>query len=300
MFRRYMPLMFVVLVVIATALVFLLLRDAGEPAAPVRSTSEAAQENTGPDGVRVFRVESEAEYLLALEALNTSTDEIEAWARSRGFPPATYTNSPGQPLQHNYRRVRDDRLRALAEGGDQWAMQFLAARIAPVAPLEAIDWYRKAIVSGSAYSALKLGTLYQDIARWMAINQDDREELIQIAQLEEPLAYTSLGWLLLAEYDAGLPPGSISASLTSFHAADEGIMRACERAATFLAEIRKERQALGTQIAVHRPPLAVELPPEETTGYCPPDVFPHADFSGCEKIHLAGDAGAVFGHRCRD
>lgn len=295
-----MPLMFVILVVIATALVFLLFRDSREPASQIHTTAEVARGKAEPDGVRVFRVESEAEYQQALEALDTSTDEIEAWARSRGFPPATYTNAPGQPLQHNYRRARDDRLRALAESGDQWAMQFLAARIAPGAPLEAIDWYRKAIVSGSAYSALKLGTLYKEIARWMAVNQDDREELVRIAQLEEPLAYSSLGWLLVAEYEAGLPPGSISTSLTSFHAPDEGILRACERAAVFLDEIRTEREALGTQILVHRPPLAVELPPEETTGYCPPEVFPHADFTGCEKIQLAGDAGTVVGHRCRD
>jgi hypothetical protein len=295
MLKRYLPLLFVLLVVIATVFIYLLFRGSDAPDAPPGRAGPVV----GPDGVLEFRVESEEEYELALEALGTSNDEIEAWARSRGFPPATYTSSSGRPLEHNYRGAREARLRELAAGGDHWAMQFLAARISPDKPLEAVDWYRKAVVHGSAYSAFKLGTLYRDVARWIAINHDDRDEVVEIARREDPLAYASLGWLLVAEYEAGLPPGSISASLTSFHGPDDGILRSCERAASYLAEIQAEREALGITVAVHKPPLAVELPAEETAGYCPPELFPRADFSGCETIRLVGDAGVVLGHHCR-
>ena len=302
MFKRYMPLLFVILVVIATALVFLLFRDSDAPDAPPRATAPPASRSgpvVGPDGVPQFRVETEEEYQLALHAMGTSSDEIEAWARSRGFPPATYTNSPGLPLERNYRRTPEPELRKLAAGGDHWAMQFLAAHISPEAPQEAIDWYRKAVVHGSAYSAFKLGTFYHEVARWLLVNHDDRDEVIEIGRREDPLAYSSLGWLLVAEYEAGLPPGSIAASLASFREPDEGITRSCERAATFLAELRAEREAQGISVSPHKPPLVVELPPEETAGYCPPEIFPRADFSGCETIRLVGDAGAVTGHRCR-
>lgn len=294
MIKRYLPLLFVVLVVIATVVVFLVYRDPEPPP----SVSERAA-TTGPDGAPEIRIESEEEYQRALEALGTSSDEIEAWARSQGFPPATYTSSAGMPLERSYHLEKNARLRELAEAGDRWAMQFLAARIGPEMPIEAIAWYRMAVVHGSAYAAYKLGMLYEDVARRIEIDHDDREAVIEIARREAPLAYSALGWLLVAEYEAGLPPGSISASLASFHAPDNDIARACERAANLLAEIRAERKALGISVPDHKPPLAIELPTEEITGYCSPDVFPRADLSGCETVRLVGDVGAVTGHRCR-
>lgn len=300
MLKRYLPLLFVLFVVIATVVAFLLFRDSGAPDAPAPSSQDGATSPaTGSDGVPEFAVESEQEYQRVLEALGTSTDEIEAWARSRGFPPATYTSAPGTPLEHNYRAMREPALRALAVGGDPWAMQFLAAQISPDKPLEAIDWYRKAVVNGSAYAAIKLSSLYREVARWVEINHDDREEVTEIARREEPLAYSSLGWLLVAEYEAGVPPGSIAATLTSFRAPDEGITRACERAATLLAGIHAEREAEGISLPARKPPLAIELPAEETVGYCPPETFPHTDFSGCETVRLVGDIGSITAHRCR-
>lgn len=281
MLKRYLPLLFVLLVVVATVVAFLVFRESGDPGTPE------------------YRVESEEEYQLALQALGTSNDEIEAWARSRGFPPAVYTGATGEPLERAYAREREDKLLELATDGDHWAMQFLAARIGPDRPLEAIEWYRSAVVRGSAYSAFKLGNLYHEVARWIAINQDDREEVVEIARREDPLAYTSLAWLMVAEFEAGLPPGAMSATLTSFHSPDEGVMRSCERAARFLAEVRAERAALDISVPTQQPPLAMELPAEEIVGYCPPDVFPRADFTNCETIRLVGDVGSVTGHRCR-
>lgn len=299
MIKRYLPLLFVVLVVLVTAAAYLALRDSGDPAVPPAPATTGGVPRPAADGVPEYRVESEEDYQLALEALGTGNEEIEAWARSRGFPPATYTSSPGMPLERNYRRERDEQLLALAEGGDPWAMQFLAARISPELPLEAIDWYRKAVVHGSAYSAFKLGNLYHEVARWIVINSDARDEVREIARREDPLAYTSLAWLLVAEYEAGLPPGAMSATLAGFQAPDEGITQACIRAAGFLAEVHAERESLGLDIPLHRPPLAIELPAEELVGYCEPDVFPRTDFSACETVRLVGDVGAVIGHRCR-
>jgi TPR repeat protein len=299
MIKRYLPLLFVLLVVIATVVVFLLYREPETPSTLPAVSADPPAQATGADGVREFRVQSEEEYQHALEALGTSNEEIEAWARSRGFPPATYTSTPGTPLERAYRREKDATLLELAEGGDPWAMQFLAARIMPEMPLEAVHWYRRAVVHGSAYSAYKLGNLYQEVARWIAINQDDRDEVVEIARREDPLAYSSLGWLLVGEYEAGLPPGSMSATLAGFREADEGITQSCIRAAGFLAEIRAEREALGISVPDHKPPLAIDLPAEEIAGYCAPDVFPRADFSGCETVRLVGEAGAVTGHRCR-
>jgi hypothetical protein len=299
MIKRYLPLLFVVLVVLATAAAYLALTARDEaPGAPVAENGAAEHTALPGDGAE-FRVESEEEYRRTLEALGTSTEEIEAWARSRGFPPGAYTEAPGVPLERNYKRESDTVLLELAEGGDPWAMHFLAMRIAPELPLVAIDWYRKSVVHGSAYSAFKLGELYRTVARWLMIAEDEREEVLEIAQREDPLAYTALGWMLVAEYEAGLPPGAMSATLAGFQAPDDGIEQACIRAAGFLAQIHAERESLGIHVPRELPPLAVELPPEEIAGYCAPEVFPHTDFSGCETVRLVGDAGAVTGHRCR-
>jgi hypothetical protein len=301
MFRRYLPLLFVVLVVVATAMIYLLFRDSGERGTALSASGgNGAESHAGTDDIAEFRVETEEEYQHALEALGTSNDEIEAWARSRGFPPATYTSSPGTPLERNYRREQDARLRELAEDGDFWAMQFLAARIAPELPQEAAAWYRNAVVRGSAYAAFRLGGLYRDVAQRITVDADTEEELVEIARREDPLAFTSLAWLLIAEYEAGLPPGAISATLVSFRSPDEGINQACGRAAEFLAEIVADRASLGLGITASRPPLAIELPGDETIGYCPTEVFPRANFSGCTTIRLVGDAGSVLGHRCAD
>ncbi|MFU8895006.1 MAG: hypothetical protein ACNA8J_01335 [Gammaproteobacteria bacterium] len=300
MIKRYLPLLFVLLVVIATAVVFLVLREP-EPTADAQPTvlDTPPVMRTGADGIPEFRVESEEEYQQTLAALGTSEEEIEAWARSQGFPPATYTPLRGAALEHDYRGMRSAQLRELAQAGDHWAMQFLAADIGPEMPLEAVDWYRLAVVHGSAYAAYKLSNFHREVARWIAINHDDRDEVVEIARRENPLAYASLGWLLVAEYEAGLPPGSMSATLTGFQAPHEGLTESCLRAAELLAEIQAERAALGLEVPRRKPPLAIELPPEETASYCDPDVFPRSDYSACETLRLVGDTGAVTGHRCR-
>jgi TPR repeat protein len=290
MFKRYLPLLFVVLVVIATALVYLALRER-----PTDATATAP----APDGTPEFRVESEDEYRQMLAALGTSTEDVEAWARTQGFPPKTYTESAQPPLERNYGRMRDERLLNLAEQGDRWAMQFLAQRIGPEMPLEAIEWHRRAALHGSAYAAFKLGLLYQEIARWALSGAGNPEQVNEIAQREDPLAYTSLAWMMVAEYQAGLPPGAMSATLAGFQAPDDAITQACIRAAGLLAELAAERESLGIAIDDRKPPLAVELPAEELAGYCEPEVFPRTDYAGCETVRLVGDLGAVTAHRCR-
>jgi hypothetical protein len=298
--KHYTPLLFVVLVVAATAATYLVFRGpdvAEDPSA--RLPGGAPGQGVTSEGIAEYRVNSEAEYQAALEALGTSTPEMEAWARTQGFPPRTYTELADPPLARNYSREKDERLLELAEGGDPWAMHFLAVRIGPEMPLEAIEWYRKAIVQGSAYSAVKLGNLYREVAKWALHEAGNTDQVREIAQREDPLAYSSLAWLMVAEYAASLPPGSLSSTLTNFRASDEAITQACIRAAGLLAEVKAERESLGIDVPVRKPPLAVELPSEETVGYCEPEVFPRADYSDCEPIRLVGERGEILAHRCR-
>ncbi len=318
MLKRFMPLLFVVFVTLATVFVFLAFREPADEAASVEPRPGADQDrNTeaslpppgvprlADDGVPEYRVNSEADYLLVLEALGTSPEDIEAWARTRGFPPATFTAVAGIPLEQPYRRYDEATLRSLAKTGDVWAMQFLAAGLARGRPLEAAEWYRAAAVQGSVFAARELGGLYHDMDRALATgrtdrwDEDTRAAVDALAGGEAPLEVTALAWLLAAEAQGGLPPGSVALTQASFRESSELVVTACGRAAGILADLDARRASAGIAIPARRPPpFSVGLPAEETAGYCSPDVLARPDYAGCSTIRMVSATGAVTAHRC--
>lgn len=317
MLKRFLPLLFVILVTLAVVFLFLLFRGpdrAGRgqvvPGSPDRADAVAAVParqpgpRAGEDGVQTFEVASESDYLLALEALGTSPEDVEAWARSRGFPPASFTAVAGMPLDQPYRSYDEDTLRQLAHGGDFWAMQFLAADLASSRPLEAADWYREAALRGSAFAARELGGLLHDVDRALATGRQRWSEetlaaATRLAESEAPLEATALAWLLAAESDASLPPGAFSRTQAGFSGRSPDVEEACRRAAAILADLAAERASRGLESPPRRPPpFAVELPPEETADYCRAELLPAPDWSGCETVRLVSATGAVTAHRC--
>jgi cell division septation protein DedD len=318
MLKRFLPLLFVILVTLAVVFLFLLFRGPGpaarsdeapaEPPAASDARAPAARRPavvaTAEDGVREFEVTSESDYLMALEALGTSPEDIEAWARSRGFPPATFTAAAGMPLPQPYRSYDEDTLRGLAEGGDLWAMQFLAADLASSRPLEAADWYREAAVRGSAFAARELGGLLHDVDRALAGGRQRWSEgtlaaATRLAESEAPLEATALAWLMAAESDASLPPGAFSRTQAGFTGRSPDVEEACRRAASILADLAAERDSRGVELPPRRPPpFAVELPPEETADYCRAELLPPPDWTGCETVRLVSATGSVTAHRC--
>lgn len=318
MLKRFLPLLFVVFVTLATVFVFLVFRDptdGASPGAPAPSGSRIPPGDTSlpppglprqaDDGIPEYRVNSEEDYLLVLETLGTSPEDIEAWARTRGFPPATFTAVAGMPLEQPYRRYDEATLRGLAETGDLWAMQFLAADLARTRPIEALEWYRAAALNGSVFAARELGGLYHDIDRALATGRTDRwDELTReaagaMARAEAPLEATALAWLLAAEAQGALPPGSVALTQANFREPSDLVVEACARAAGILADLDAQRTAAGIQAPARRPPpFSVELPAEETAGYCPPDILARPDYSGCSTIRMVSATGAVTAHRC--
>ena len=318
MLKRFLPLLFVVFVTLATVFLFLVFRgptDGGGPVAPqpaggARPAGDASLPPPGlprraDDGIAEYRVISEEDYLLVLEALGTSPEDIEAWARTRGFPPATFTAVAGMPLGQPYRSYDEATLRGLAETGDLWAMQFLAADLARTRPLEAMEWYRAAALKGSVFAARELGGLYHDIDRALATGRTERwdeatrEAVGALAQAETPLEATALAWLLASEAQGVLPPGSVALTQANFREPSDLVAEACTRAAGILADLDAQRIAAGIEAPSRRPPpFSVELPAEETAGYCPPDSLARPDYSGCSTIRMVSATGAVTAHRC--
>lgn len=310
MLKRFLPLLFVIFATLAVVFLFLVFRGGDEaadgPPAGGRLPETPGVPVVAADGVPEFRVASEADYLRALEALGTSPEDIEAWARSRGFPPATFTAAAGVRLERPYRRYEEDRLRPLAEAGDRWAMQFLAAKLARSRPLEAAHWYREAALRGSVYAAGELGDLYGDMGRALAQDRTPEWEKAEtnavkaMAREEGPLDAAALAWVLAAETEAALPPGALSRARASYTGESAGVKQACERAARILADLAAERERRGlAAVARQPPPFSVQLPPEETSGYCEGDTLPPPDWAGCETVRLVSPTGSVTAYRCR-
>ncbi len=64
-----------------------------------------------------FELNGQRDFLLVLRALGTSLEDVEAWARTRGFPPATFTTGVGIPLDQPYRRYDQETLREPGRSG---------------------------------------------------------------------------------------------------------------------------------------------------------------------------------------
>ncbi|MEJ2515780.1 MAG: hypothetical protein P8080_00790 [Gammaproteobacteria bacterium] len=315
MLKRFLPLLFVVFVTLATVVLFLAFRDPAGPGddaenagpeqgAIQRPGADAGQAVAGADGVPEYPVNSEEDYLLALHALGTSPEAIEAWARGRGFPPGTFTAASDIPLDQPYAEYDEATLRRLAGDGDVWAMQYLAAELGRTRPVEAIEWNLAAAVEGSVYAVREQGELYYDLDHALERGKTERwdEETLgavkALAAAEGPLDTAGLAWLMAAEVEGRLPPGSLAVTRARFHDRSHAVDEACRRARGILADLAGRRAAANVTFTAAPPPFSVELPPEETAGYCPPDVLPRPDYSGCQTVRLVSGSGSVTAHRC--
>ncbi len=316
MLKRFLPLLFVVFVTLATVFLFLAFRDPSQEGAPEsagpgqgavqRPGGRAGQAVAGGDGVPEYPVASEEDYLLTLQALGTSPEEIEAWARSRWFPPGTFTATSTLPLEQPYPQYDEATLRSLAEAGDVWAMQYLAAELSRGRPVEAIEWYLAAAVDGSVFALRALGELYYELGQALSRGRTGRwdsetlEAVEALAAADGPLETAGLAWLLAAEVEGGLPPGSMAVMRARLHETSEAVDQACDRARGILADLAGRRAAADVTLTTRvPPPFSVELPPEETAGYCAPATLPRPDYSACETVRLVSGSGSVTAHRCR-
>jgi hypothetical protein len=274
----------------------------GAPAEPQDPSPAPAPDNAAPvpDQLR-FALKDQRDFLLVLRRLGTSLEDLEAWARTRGFPPATFTTGVGIPLDQPYRRYDEATLRDLAAGGDRWAMQFLASDLRVRAPLEAMDLYREAAVRGSVFAGRELGMLYRDLD--VGVTRNDRMADAARTALEQmdaghDLAETGLAWLIAAEADGGLPPGYFSDAAVAA-AAPEMLARACSEAAGILASLDEERRNrnIGSPGGLP-PPFTVAPPADPLIDACPENVLSDLGAKGCVQVLLTGGDRELTGWRC--
>lgn len=254
-----------------------------------------------PANVPRFELNGQRDFLLVLRALGTSLEDLEAWARTRGFPPATFTTGVGIPLDQPYRRYDQETLRNLAEGGDRWAMQFLAADLRVRAPLESMELYREAAVGGSVFAARELGMLMRDLdlgVRTSSRMDDATRAALKQMDRTHDLAESGLAWLIAAEADGGLPPGYLSSDAVE-STWPETLARACEEAAGLLANLAEERRNRGLGDPARRPPpFSVAPPGEGLDRACPEGVVSDMRAKGCVPVLLTAGDNQLTGWRC--
>ena len=272
------------------------------PAAPPEAPPAAphAGEPPVPDQLR-FSLNDQRDFLLVLRGLGTSLEDLEAWARSRGFPPATFTTGVGIPLEQPYRRYDEQTLRNLAGGGDRWAMQFLAADLRVRAPLESVELYRDAAVRGSVFAARELGMLFRDLDVGVARNRrmdDATRTALRQMDASHDLAETGLAWLIAAEVDGGLPPGYFSDDAIA-GTPPEVLNRACVEAAGIVANLDEERRSRNIEgPGGLPPPFTVAPPAEPLVRACPEGILSDPQEKGCFPVILARGDRELTGWRC--
>ncbi len=268
---------------------------------PPRQEPSGIPETDLPADVPRFELNGQRDFLLVLRALGTSLEDVEAWARTRGFPPATFTTGVGIPLDQPYRRYDQETLRELAAAGDRWAMQFLAADLRVRAPLESMELYREAAVGGSVFAARELGMLMRDLdlgVRTSTRMDDATRAALKQMDAAHDLAETGLAWLIAAEAEGGLPPGYLSADAVE-NTWPDTLARACEEAAGLLANLAEERRNRGLgDPARMPPPFSVAPPGEGLDRACPEGVVSDMRAKGCVPVLLTAGDKQLTGWRC--
>lgn len=208
------------------------------------------------------------------------------WAAARGYPVADVSGAP--LYEQPYQQYDDRTLQALAQGGDMWAAQILADRLAVTSPAEAIEHYRRAAEAGSIYAMHEMATLYNRVSdkrREVDFNATEQALEQVYAMRDAPVEPEVAGyaWTIVAEM-AGSEPmfGALASAQLEQRMQPAQIDEACAIARGLYDELAARRAALGLgDFDRTPPPLVYEDPAREQR--CP-GLEPALDLSGCRQL----------------
>jgi hypothetical protein len=229
------------------------------------------------------RINSEAEFIAWFATLGYDFDALysaqESWVQARGWPEPYAFKTPESPTSDYWEDGPDDaQLLILAGDGDLQAMHMLAVRslMRDKDPLEALDWYDRAIVNGSIFAMLAVADLtltltdpaldeFRAQAEWQAAVEQLRNE-------SPPPKERALAWSLAGVIMGGY--GLMGTTLTrriemySMQLDTAGIERACVTAQDYVLEVAATRRAQGNAL------FSFEPPPFSITHIDPVSIIP--------------------------
>lgn len=219
---------------------------------------------------------------------------LENWLDERGYPPAIF-NTTAQP-DELISAASDPELLLLAGIGDIDALQELAERSLQDGqnPLEALEWYDQAIVSGSLYAMLRrsdlLNTLSDPVLSEFLRSGEWPTELQAITENRTNALEDALAWALSAYIVGGSATldtdqaERLTALSTELRSRDEfAIDRACAAAQDYVLDAAASRRALGGSIfSTAAPPFALTVAEPEQLIPCSIPIVPLVSMEQCE------------------
>lgn len=270
---------------------------ADTPPPPVASAPPAVAAASDPaaapdDGVLKIDLTGNASFFALFDELGIEDldAKLAAWGSERGYP---QLDDQGNPLlDQPYEQYDDDTLRAFADGNDMWAQQILAERLAKTRPAEALEWYRKAAISGSLHAMTEMARLYRQLAFQRDALKSDSQELEQVYALRDgpdSLAVTGYAWAAVAER-AGWDPlrGGMTASFVGAKLTEDQIRAACDFSANLYADLLGARDDRGLGAYDRRPPPVV-FDPGTTGGTACHSEEASSYLAGCREVEVNVD-----------
>jgi hypothetical protein len=245
------------------------------------------------------RINSQTEFIAWFATLGYDFDALysaqESWVEDRGWPEPYAFKTPASPTSDYWEDGPDDaQLLILAGDGDLQAMQRLAVRslMRDKDPLEALDWYDRAIVSGSIFAMLAVADLtltltdpaldeFRAQAEWQAAVEQLRNE-------SPPPKERALAWSLAAVIMGGY--GLMGTTLTqridmySMELDTAGIERACVTAQDYVLEVAATRRAQGNAVfSFDPPPFSITHIDPVSIIPCEAPMEPLISMEGCAR-----------------
>ena len=223
---------------------------------------------------------------------------LEDWLDERGYPPAVF-NATAEP-DALVTEASDPELLLLAGIGDIDALHELADRSLQDGqnPLEAIEWYDQAIVSGSLYAMLRradlLDTLSDPVLGEFLRGGEWPDELQRLTADRATALQEALSWALSAYIVGGAATMDAEQSARLDLLSDElrrldnyAIDQACASAQEHVLEAAASRRALGGSVfSTAAPPFALTVARPEQHVPCSVPIVPLVSLEQCEYFEF--------------
>ena len=255
------------------------------------------------------RIANEAEFRTWITGLGYAADPLiytqAFWSATRGLAVnRLLRDTAGQEDDRATDDVDDAELLMYAGQGDLRAMHLLADRslMRDKDPLEALEWYDRAIVNGSLHAMLAVADLlviltdpalaeFQAEPEWQAAVE-------QLKNAEPPPQESALAWTLAAVIVGGygiLDRGLAQRIEVLSEGLDiAGLERACTTAQDYVLDAATARRAQGGAVfTTEQPALAITYPEPESVIPCDTPMEPLVSLRGCAHHDFVAPDGTL-------
>ena len=224
-------------------------------------------------------------------------DDLQAWLYVNGFPDQHLEIASDEiSIPSRIDSLDDAALLILACNGDLHAMQMLGDRSLQIDdPLEALNWYDRAVVNGSLFAMLRVAdliTTLSDPALAEFVSNAAWQEAIDQQRAETPAPRErALAWSLAAVIAGGYgvidPAQADRINILTEQLDVVGVARACDTAQAYVLDAATARRAQGGAVfSSQQPALALTVANPEELIPCDIPLVPLVPLNGCRTYEF--------------